>query len=110
VIDETVERISDRIAEYDSLDSGKREELLLLLKELKQEVDLLSETQTEQAESIAGFVDISAREATRKAKNHELLGLAMEGLSLSIREFETSHPKLAEAVNSLSAMLSNLGI
>ena len=110
MIDETIEKISDRIAEYDSLNLKKKEELSLLLKDLKSEVGALAETQAEQAESIANFVNLSTREATRESKNRELLDLSIEGLSLSIREFETSHPKLAETVNGISSMLANLGI
>lgn len=110
MIDDTIERISNRIAGSDSLDGAKKEELLLLLKDLRQEVGRLADTQADQAESITGFVNISATEATRESKNHELLDLAMTGLSVSIREFETSHPKLVETVNGISAMLANLGI
>ena len=110
MIDETIKQINDRIAAYDSLDESRKGELLLLLGELKQEVDQLSDTQTEQAESIADLVSLSAKEATRESKNTELLAVVREGLALPIREFETTHPKLADTVNGISALLANLGI
>jgi hypothetical protein len=110
MIGETIRRIRNRIAGADSLDDSRKDELLRLLGELEHEVGALAETQAEDAENIAGFVHISAREAIRKPGNPELLDIARQGLSLSIREFETSHPKLVETVNGISTMLANLGI
>lgn len=110
MIGETIERIRDRITGSASLDRGKKDELLNLLGDLEQEVGAPAETKAEDAENIAGFVHISTREAIREAGNPELLEIARQGLSLSIREFETSHPKLVETVNGISTMLANLGI
>jgi len=70
----------------------------------------LSKTHAEQAESIAGFTEVSAREATREQQNPQLLKLSLEGLNSSVEEFENSHPKLVHIVNSISTTLANLGI
>ena len=40
----------------------------------------------------------------------ELLKLSLEGLSASVQQFETSHPRLVETVNAISLMLSNSGL
>ncbi len=39
-----------------------------------------------------------------------LLNLSIEGLASSVQGFETSHPRLAEIINTFCTMLSNLGI
>jgi TRAP-type uncharacterized transport system substrate-binding protein len=62
------------------------------------------------AESFTGFAQTSAHEATRKDKNEDLLDLSLKGLTSSVNELESSHPKLVEIVNRISYMLSNMGI
>jgi hypothetical protein len=77
---------------------------------LKSEVAALSKTHGEQAESIAGFADLSTHEATRAEQNPRLLKLSLEGLGSSVKELEDSHPRLVQIVNAISNTLSNLGI
>jgi hypothetical protein len=84
--------------------------LLHLLGTLKSEIASLSKTNEEEARSIAGFTEISTHEATRTQQNPELLDLSLKGLSSSVGGFEKSHPQLVQLVNSISTMLSNLGI
>jgi TRAP-type uncharacterized transport system substrate-binding protein len=84
--------------------------LLRLLSSLQDEVSELSKIDNEQAESITGFAQTSAHEATRKDKNEDLLDLSLKGLTSSVGELESSHPKLVEIVNRISQMLSNMGI
>ena len=85
-------------------------ELMQLLGTLKSEVAELSKTHGEQAQSIAGFTEVSAHEATRAEQNPELLRLSLQGLGSSVRELEESHPRLVQIVNAISSALSNLGI
>ncbi len=92
------------------MDSAHRVELLKLLGQLKTEVGELSKTHQEQAESIASFAEISAREATRAARNPELIGHSIGGLESSVDGFEKSHPGLVAVVNRLASMLANMGI
>lgn len=106
----TLAKIEEKIHKVTSITEENRAELLTLLTALKKEVEELSETESEGAESITGFTQISAHEATREEKNQQLLQLSLEGLASSVREFETSHPKLAETVNSICQVLSNMGI
>ena len=110
MIKETIGSIEAKIKSADAINDEKKRELLQLLGTLKSEVATLSRTDDEQAQSIAGFTEISAHEAIRSKQNPELLELSLKGLSSSVEGFENSHPRLVQIVNSISQTLSNLGI
>ena len=110
MIEDTLGKIEDRIRGADAIKEERRRELLELLGTLKTEVAGLSKTHEEQAQSIAGFTELSTHEATRTEKNPELLKLSLEGMGSSVRGFEESHPRLVQIVNAISSTLSNLGI
>ena len=110
MIEDTIGKIEARIQSADAIKDDRKQELLELLGTLKAEVAKLSETHTEQAESIAGFTERSAQEATRSEQNPQLLKLSIQGLNSSVGEFEKSHPQLVRIVNAISNTLSNLGI
>lgn len=107
---ETIDKLTQRIESAESMDPETKADLLKLLGALKDEFPSLEESQPDDAESIAGFMRVSAHEATRSEPNPESLQLAMDGLASSVRGFETSHPKLVKVVNAISVALSNLGI
>lgn len=110
MIEETIGRIEERLQNAGAVPPETRAELIRLLGTLKTEVEQLSKTQADKAQSIAGFAAVSAHEATRAERNPELLQLSLRGLSSAVEEFEKTHPKLAQIVNSISTTLSNLGI
>lgn len=110
MIEDTVSNIEAKIKASDSIKEERKRELLQMLETLKTEIGTLSRTHGEQAESIAGFTELSAHEATRTEQNPELLNLSLKGLSSSVGGFEKSHPQLVQIVNAISNMLSNLGI
>ena len=110
MIQDTIGKIEERIRKAEAIKGENKSELLTLLSTLKTEVADLSSTNAEQAQSIAGFTDISTHEATRDEKNPELMQLSLKGLASSVEGFEQSHPKLVQVVNSISTTLSNLGI
>ena len=110
MIEDTVSKIEAKIRAADAIKDERKRELLELLGTLKSEVAELSETHGEQAQSIAGFTEVSAHEATRSEQNPELLSLSLKGLSSSVEGFEKSHPRLVQIVNAISNTLSNLGI
>ena len=110
MIRDTIGKIEERLRGAESVNDENRAELLKLLATLKAEVSDLSETDAEQAQSIAGFTAVSAHEAIREDKNPELAELSLKGLSSSVQGFEESHPKLVQVVNSICTTLSNLGI
>jgi queuine/archaeosine tRNA-ribosyltransferase len=106
----TIKNIENKIKRNTSIKDKEKTELLKLLSSLKNEVSELSKTDKEHAESITGFTQTSAHEATRKDKNEDLLDLSLKGLASSVNELESSHPKLVDIVNRISQMLSNMGI
>jgi predicted transcriptional regulator len=110
MIEDTIGKIEARIQGAESVKEERRQELLQLLGTLKSEVAALSKTHGEQAQSIAGFTEVSTHEAIRAERNPELLKLSLEGLGSSAREFEESHPRLVQIVNAISSTLANLGI
>ena len=110
MIEDTIGKIEARIKSGESISPERKGELLQLLGTLKSEVSTLSKTHGEQAQSIAAFAEVSAHEATRAQQDPQLLKLSLEGLGQSVEGFEKSHPRLVQIVNSISNMLSNLGI
>jgi hypothetical protein len=106
----TITNIENKIKHNNSMRDKDKIELLKLLSSLQDEVSELSKTDKEHAESITGFAQTSAHEATRKNKKEDLLDLSLKGLTSSVDELESSHPKLVEIVNRISYMLSNMGI
>jgi hypothetical protein len=110
MLQHTIDKIEERLRKTESINGENKSELLNLFSTLKVEIADLSKTNNEQAESIAGFAELSTHEATRLEKDPELLKLSIKGLGSSVRGFETSHPTLVDAVNDICSMLSNLGI
>jgi hypothetical protein len=111
MIEDTIKKLEARIESSDaSISDERRSELRQLLETLKAEVAKLAKTHEEQAESIAGFAELSAHEATRSEQNPQLLKLSLQGLNSSVEGFEESHPRLVQIVNAVSNTLSNLGI
>jgi hypothetical protein len=110
MIQNTIEKIEEKIRTNSSLTTKNKTELLDLLAILKPEITEFSKEKTEHAESIAGFMERSTYEATRQEKNPTLLKIAIEGLSSSVKGFEESHPKLVENVNYIANALANMGI
>ncbi|MDR3666960.1 MAG: DUF4404 family protein [Ignavibacteriaceae bacterium] len=110
MVQNTIEKIEEKIRSNNSLSNSNKTELLDLLAKLKPEITQLAEAQSEHAESIAGFVERSAHEATRKQKNPTLLKIAGDGLAESVKGFESSHPQLVEAVTDIVNALANFGL
>ena len=106
----TIKKIEKKIRASKSLNEGEQTQLLKLLKTLKPEMEKLSNSQAEHAESVAGFIERSTHEALRQQKNPTLLKLAVDGLSTSVKGFEASHPQLVETVNNIASALANIGI
>lgn len=110
MIEKTIGDIEARISSADSVSAAHKQELLRLLATLKAEVAALSKSNVEQADSIAGFMQLSAREAMRAEPNPQLREISNQGLRSSVEGIEQSHPKLVQIVNSISNTLANLGI
>ena len=110
MIEKTIGEIEAKIRGAEVVSDEHKRELLQLLGQLKSEVGTLAKTDAEQANSIAGFTQVSAHEATRTQQNPQLLDHSIQVLRSSVDGFEKSHPKLVQIVNAISNTLSNLGI
>ena len=109
MIQDTISKIEIRIGQSAVRDDSKAE-LLTLLGTLKSEVAELSKTHGDEAQSIAGFTQVSAHEATRDEPNPALMKHSLDGLAASVGGFEKSNPRLVAIVNRICTTLSNLGI
>jgi chromosome segregation ATPase len=110
MIEDTLANIEARLQSVEGLNADKRRELQTLFATLKSEIAGLQPAHAEQAESIAGFAERSAQEATRGQQNPKLLEHSLAGLTSSVEDLEKSHPKLVQIVNNISKALSDLGI
>jgi hypothetical protein len=110
MIQDRLDKIEERLKQSNTVKESDKAELLNLLTTLRTEIADLSRTHHEQAESIAGFAELSTHEATRSEKSPELFNLSIEGLTSSVQGFEVSHPKLVGIINTFCTMLANLGI
>ena len=110
MIEKTISEIEAKISGAETISPERRGELLQLLGTLKTEIAKLAQTRSEQADSIAGFAQLSAHEATRTEQNPQLRELSLQGLRSSVEDLEQSHPRLTQAVDRITKMLSDLGI
>jgi hypothetical protein len=110
MIEKTITSIENKVRDAKSIGEKDRTDLLKLLKELKTEVTEFSKTHAEHAESITGFTGVSTHEAMREQKNLQLMKLSLKGLSSSVDEMESSHPRLVAIVNKIAQILANMGI
>ncbi|MBC2716872.1 MAG: hypothetical protein HF978_16330 [Desulfobacteraceae bacterium] len=106
----TLEKIETKIKYSPNIPKDKKKEYFELLNELNADINELSKTQKETAESIKGFTKISAHEATRDQIDPNLVRISLEGLSSSVKELHASYPKLVNTVNSICSFLSKIGI
>lgn len=110
MVKETIDRIEERIRANESLSSEKKGELLALVGKLEKEVSALAATHEDDAHSVAGFAATSMHEATRENKNPELLKQSLDGMAMSVRSFEVSHPGLTGVINTIGQTLWKMGI
>lgn len=106
----TLEKIEAKIKQSPNIPDEKKSEYFELLKQLNNEVNELNKTDHEKAESVKEFTKVAAHESTREEINPRLFQIALDGLSSSVHEFEASHPRLVQTVNSICTFLSKIGI
>ncbi len=110
MIKKTMKEIKARLKQKGAVTDKSKADLLTLLSKLETEIDKLSKTHSEHAESITGFIERSAHEATRQKKQPQLLKISLSGLSESVKGFEASHPSLVENINEVCTVLANMGV
>ena len=106
---DTLESIEETVRSSKIEDAEKRK-LLELLGKLKSEIGPLSKTNVEDVRSIVGLAEVSANEAMRENPRPDVLQPSLTALGGSVKAFEASHPDLVRIVNSISMMLSDIGI
>jgi hypothetical protein len=110
MLDETLAKLETNIRASEAIQIDQKEELLRLLTTLKSEIVTLEHTHAEHAESVIGLAERSMQEAIRRPKDPQLAASALQELSESVAELEVSHPQLVSVVNTISVLLSNIGI
>lgn len=110
MIKDTMEKIEKKITNSVHITDENKTEYLAMLKTLRSEVEDLSHTQKDQAETISGFAGVSAHEATREDINKDMLDLSIDGLQQSVQGLQATNPRLVSIVNSVCSFLSNIGI
>ena len=110
MIKDTISHIEKSIRKSSTLSKKQKNEFLHQIGNLRKEISVLSKTNPEQAQSIAGFTQVSMHEAIRGEKNPELAQLSFKGLEESVRRFEVSHPQLVAAIDKIMDMLVAIGI
>jgi hypothetical protein len=109
MIYETIKRIENEITNNVS-DTKEKKELLNLIDNLKVEIESLKDTHQENARSITQFTETGVFEGTREERDEELFQHALNGMKLSVKEFEVSHPRLINVINAIGNTLNNIGI
>jgi hypothetical protein len=109
MIHETIKRIENEITNNVS-DTKEKKELLNLIDNLKVEIESLKDTHQENARSITQFTETGVFEGTREERDEELFQHALNGMKLSVKEFEVSHPRLINVINAIGNTLNNIGI
>ncbi len=110
MINDTISHIEKNIRKSSTLNKNQKKELLQQIRKLRKEISVLSKTNPEQAESIAGFTQVSMHESIHGEKNSVLAQLSFKGLKESVRRFEVSHPQLVAVIDEIMGLLSAMGI
>ena len=87
-----------------------KESVLSLIEELKEELIAVSAEDSERLSSTGSFAEAGANEVVRKDGDKGILDIALSGARESVKEFEETHPKLVQVINSICTQLSNSGL
>lgn len=110
MLEERMRKIEARLQNAHGMRESEREQLLQLVATLREEIAALDQSREEEVRSIAHFLDASTHEASRSARQPRLLEVARDGLSASVENFESSHPKLFATVQQAAVVLGNMGL
>lgn len=110
MLEETIKRIENIVNNSENLSKERRQQLINLAVDLKKQLNELSETNKEDANSIAGFTSITTYESLKDEQDDDLLNFTNSGLKLAIRKVEATHPQLIKTIRNFTRILSNLGI
>jgi len=100
MIEDKLGKIEDRIRQSENMDDENKDALLQLLSELKSEIKSSpSEVGTDLKKDISNIDD----------EDEGFIKSAFSDINEKIAEFEESHPRLVQILNSISTQLSNSG-
>jgi hypothetical protein len=108
--DERIEKIKLAVDAAGHIPADQKAVLSEALSKLKPALAQISQTNQEDAESIACLVEASAHEATRQKKRPEHLKRLSHELRQLVESSEASHPKLVAVVNEFATVLASMGI
>jgi len=105
-----IEAIEKKIEATSQIDAKIKENLLDLMRSLKTELADLKEIHPATAHNIADKTQVSTEQVLASNSKQDELQNNIDGLQVTVEEFEVSHPKLVQIVNRLCMMLSDIGI
>ncbi|MCM8539252.1 MAG: DUF4404 family protein [Lentisphaeraceae bacterium] len=101
MIDDKLKRIEDRISQSENMTEENKTLVLELLKELKSEINETSENVS---------TDLKQNISNIDSEDEGFIQSAFNEINSTLTEFEESHPKLVQIVNSICTQLSNSGL
>ena len=101
MIEDKLKSIEERIRQSENMKGENKEAVLNLLAELKDEIDTSNEGVQE---------DVKLGISEMGHEDEGIIKSAFNEINKSISEFEESHPKLVQIVNSICTQLSNSGL
>ncbi|MEP6809302.1 MAG: DUF4404 family protein [Chthoniobacterales bacterium] len=110
MIEDRIQHIQSTIQSASKISDETKSELLREVAALKSEIENLAKSHPDEAASITHFAGAATHEVARPGKDPQLAETALQGLGLSIRGLEESHPVLTGTVNRFATALSNMGL
>ena len=101
MIEEKLKRIEDRISQSENMAEENKALVLELLKELKSEI-------AESSENVGNGLKQNISDIDDDDEG--FIQSAFNDINSTLSEFEESHPKLVQIVNSICTQLSNSGL
>ena len=110
MIDDILHKMETILKGAKRLPDAKRESLLKLTDELRQELKSVSKTRQEEATTLALLTKLNTYQNLQETQDPNVTEHISKGLSSALTQFEASHPKLVAVIRSISISLSKLGI
>lgn len=108
---EIINKLEEKIQNNESLEQGKKAELLELMGHLKLELEQLQKTDSRKARTIADLAETSTQKAFDALNAVDISSeTPLKELETSVEDFEVSHPRLVRIINRICIMLSSIGI
>ena len=112
MIQDTLQRLKNRLQQAATLDEETRSQILGLVQQLEAETGALAADApgAERVQSALGLADAAAQVTTRSEPNSGLAAKAISALDDAVLDLEAAHPDAARLVGQISYALSRMGI